>query len=259
MEPLTDPGYPLPEVTLLIPTYNGAERLHRLLPQIESALPAAGLKGTELLIIDDGSRDTTWQALPAMALRSSFGFFRGIRLAENRGQQAAVLAGLGAARGKRIITMDDDGAHPPALIPALLQKEAEGCELVYAVPAGRGRPLHRRMGTAAHDLFFRFTYPQTKGIRITSFRLFTRGLAQKTAAARPAFIYISALALRENPVLGSVAYQSSAASGTKSRYSIRRLARLFLGLLVHYGPHRKHSAPAGGPPFTIAEERSFKP
>ncbi len=89
----------------------------------------------EILCIDDGSSDTTFQNL-----QHERGFdhrIRIVRMARNFGKEAALTCGLGLARGKVALTMDSDLQHPPEVIPDLVKKWREGIQMVYAVRSNR--------------------------------------------------------------------------------------------------------------------------
>jgi glycosyltransferase involved in cell wall biosynthesis len=84
----------------------------------------------ELVLVDDGSRDATWELIAAAA--DADARIRGIRLSRNFGHQLALTAGISVARGDGVITMDSDLQHPPECIPQLLAARA-GHDVVYAV------------------------------------------------------------------------------------------------------------------------------
>ena len=104
-----------------IPCFNEEETL----PQTVADIPRdiAGVDTVEVLIIDDGSSDQTWDLIQRQA--DVFG----LRLTENRGQSAAMIAGMRAASRDFIGTMDGDGQNDPADFPALLE----------AIHTGRGQ------------------------------------------------------------------------------------------------------------------------
>ena len=86
---------------------------------------------SELIIVDDGSRDTTWEVIRSASEADPR--IRGIRLARNFGHQLAITAGLAAADGDAVITLDSDLQHPPEVIPELLTTARQGYDVVYAV------------------------------------------------------------------------------------------------------------------------------
>lgn len=108
---------PVPYLSLVIPCYNEQENVPTLIERVEASLNKTG-KPFEVIIIDDGSTDSTPQLLAdAMAKHN---WLRVIRMAKNGGQSAAFEAGFEAARGEIIATIDADLQNDPEEIPRLL-------------------------------------------------------------------------------------------------------------------------------------------
>jgi len=89
----------------------------------------------EILIVDDGSRDSTWETIKALAQQKSF--LRAVRHSRNFGLQAAVTTALEKARGRAIVIIDGDLEDPPEIIPELFKKWRNGAEIVYTVKEQR--------------------------------------------------------------------------------------------------------------------------
>jgi glycosyltransferase involved in cell wall biosynthesis len=85
----------------------------------------------ELVVVDDGSLDATWETI--LAASRDDPRIHGIRLARNFGHQVALSAGLAAAAGDAVVTLDADLQHPPEVIPQLLDAGRLGYDVVYAV------------------------------------------------------------------------------------------------------------------------------
>jgi len=114
-------------LSVVIPVYNEESALEPLLEELAKALE--GMKADfEILVVDDGSRDQTWEIIKKAS--GKYPEFRAVRLARNLGQTSALSAGISAARGELIITLDGDGQNDPADIPGLLDKLAQGYDLV---------------------------------------------------------------------------------------------------------------------------------
>src|SRR5439155_20678343 len=106
-----------PHLSLVIPCFNEQENVPTLLHRVGDSLAKIG-KPFEVIIIDDGSTDSTPQLL-ADAMKQ-FPWLRVIRMARNGGQSAAFEAGFAAARGEIIATIDADLQNDPEEIPRLL-------------------------------------------------------------------------------------------------------------------------------------------
>jgi glycosyltransferase involved in cell wall biosynthesis len=126
-------------VSVVLPSYNEEAALPLVVAAIAAAAPQYDV---EILIVDDGSTDGTWRQI--QLLRKVHPGVRGLRFTRNFGHQAAILAGLLAARGDAVIMMDADGQHPPALISVFLARWREGHQVVQAIrAAGPERPAKR--------------------------------------------------------------------------------------------------------------------
>jgi len=127
------PLKPLPGgLSVVIPVYNSADTLEELAARLERVLPDLANR-YELVLVNDGSHDGSWEAIQKLSARNEW--VRGFNLMRNYGQHNALLAGIRQARGETIVTMDDDLQHPPEEIHKLLDRLAQGCDVVYGVPA----------------------------------------------------------------------------------------------------------------------------
>jgi glycosyltransferase involved in cell wall biosynthesis len=122
-------------ISIVIPAYNEERNLQALYSNLREVLRAAGEDEFELVIVDDGSTDRTWDTVGALSAADVR--VRGVRLSRNFGHQSALMAGLAAARGQAVVMMDADLQHPPSLVPQLVRKWREGFQIVHAV---RGDP-----------------------------------------------------------------------------------------------------------------------
>lgn len=118
--------------SVVIPVYNSEPILQDLVIRLQAAL-VENCSQFELLLVNDGSFDKSWEKI--QNLSTQYHFIKGINLMRNYGQHNALLCGIREAQGDVIITMDDDLQHPPEEISKLLQKWMEGYDVVYGYPA----------------------------------------------------------------------------------------------------------------------------
>jgi glycosyltransferase involved in cell wall biosynthesis len=117
-----------PYVSVVVPLYDEEANVRPLVERVRAALELADVRGWELLLVDDGSRDGTARACARAAAADVH--VRALRLARNYGQTTALLAGFDEARGDIVVTMDGDLQNDRADIPLLLDAIAAGNDLV---------------------------------------------------------------------------------------------------------------------------------
>ena len=131
----------MPDISIVVPVYNEIENVALLCEKLNSAVSKLP-QTAEILLIDDGSTDGTWEKMKTCA--QTYPDFRLIRLRRNFGQTAATSAGFRSSRGKVVITMDADLQNDPADIPKLLAKMDEGYDVVSGWRKHRKDPFISR-------------------------------------------------------------------------------------------------------------------
>lgn len=131
-----------PFLSILVPCYRDAEglpELHRRLGAVLATLPVTA----EIVLVEDGSPDRTWEAIEKIAAKDER--VRGVRLSRNHGHQLAVTAGLHFVRGERVLIIDSDLQDPPELLPEMMQLMDAGADNVYGQRLSRkGVPLWKK-------------------------------------------------------------------------------------------------------------------
>jgi glycosyltransferase involved in cell wall biosynthesis len=115
----------VPTISVIVPTYEEAENLPLLIPQIAATMRTKGW-AWEVIIVDDNSKDATRSVLDQLSAR--FPQLRYLIRTDERGLSSAVLAGLQLAQHDYIVVMDADLSHPPEAIPSLVEKLLLGNE-----------------------------------------------------------------------------------------------------------------------------------
>ncbi len=123
-------------LSVVIPAYNEEAMVEAAAEAVSRVLTGAGVE-YELIFVDDGSRDSTWRRIEALAGADSR--VRGISFSRNFGKDRAVFAGLSRAAGGAVAVMDCDLQHPPELLTDMLSLWREGYEVVEGVKTARGR------------------------------------------------------------------------------------------------------------------------
>ena len=138
-------------ISVVIPLLNEQETLFELVRRIDAA---SDKDLCEIVLIDDGSTDGSWQAIEKLA--QARGSVRALRFRRNFGKAAALAAGFAEATGKIIITMDADLQDDPKEIPRMLAKLGEGYDVVSGWKQHRFDPWHKRWPSLVFNAILRY-------------------------------------------------------------------------------------------------------
>lgn len=218
-------------ISVVIPVYNSAPTLRILLERLAEVLIGRGTS-FEVLLVNDGSRDSSWATIAELAHTNPF--VHGINLMRNYGQHNALIAGVRAARYPITITLDDDLQHPPEEIPHLLDKLEEGYDVVYGVPRHLPHAPWRNL-TSWLTKRFMSSVVGVKGVRqISAFRAFRTDLRQAFASYQSPTVFLDVLLSWGTTRFGSVKVRHDPRRMGKSNYSFRKLFRLAMTLLTGF-------------------------
>lgn len=143
-----------PEILyIVIPCYNEEEMLPITIKALDEKVSALInskkiSQQSKVMLVDDGSKDKTWEII--CKLNKEYSFVTGIKLSRNKGHQNALLAGLMTAKDRAdiVISMDADLQDDINAIDGMLEKRAEGCDIVYGVRSSRKKDSFFKRFTA---------------------------------------------------------------------------------------------------------------
>lgn len=164
-----------PFLTAVIPVYRSANMLTRLHQRLTEVLD--GLNKTyEIILVEDCGGDESWAVIQHLSQKDHR--VRGFKLGKNFGQHNALLCGIRAARGQVIITLDDDLQNPPEEIPALLDKLAEGHDVVYGTPIRQQHGVFRNLASSITKMALQSAMGAENASKTSAFRVFRTHLRQ---------------------------------------------------------------------------------
>ena len=123
-------------LSVVLPSYNEEEMVPVAAKTVHEILAAEGIDH-ELLFVDDGSRDATWQRIREAA--ASVPAVRGVHFSRNFGKEAAIFAGLNEAKGDCVAVIDCDLQHPPEKLVEMYRLWEQGFEVIEGVKSDRGK------------------------------------------------------------------------------------------------------------------------
>ena len=150
MSTTADRSLTTPSMSCVMPAFNEAGTLARLVPHVLEHLLALS-PHVELIIVNDGSRDDSTRVIESLC--QQYPHVVGLDLSRNFGKESALTAGLEAARGDVVVLMDADGQHPVELVERMLALWREGHDVVYAVR--RTREDQSRLHAGLTSVFYR--------------------------------------------------------------------------------------------------------
>ena len=221
----------MPSISCVLPCRNEADNLVHLLPLLASALDRCA-RAWEVVLVDDGSTDATAAVLAQWARRPGF---RAVLLSRNFGKEAALAAGMQAAAGDVVVTMDADMQHTPALIPTFLEHWRAGADVADAVRENRhDESLLKRLGT-------RWFYALVNGkdrVRVPAgagdFRLMDRSVVDALLALPERNRFMKGLYAWVGFNAVAVPYMPEPRAHGQSHFDALRLARLSLDGLTSF-------------------------
>lgn len=146
-------------LSAVVPVYNSATTIELLVERVSKALTAVG-RPFEIVLVNDGSSDASWDAIVRCSAEDSR--VRGVNLMRNYGQHNALLCGVRAAEYDTVVTLDDDLQYGPEEVPRLLERLEQGYDVVY----GKERERHHTMGHNLGSMLLRLGLSVALGAEI---------------------------------------------------------------------------------------------
>ncbi len=196
MVDLTATGPEAHQISVVIPVYQGEQHLEPLLAELASYVdgfetPAGNLaRVAEVILVFDHGPDNSSTVMRKLAY--TYDFVRTVWLSRNFGQHAATLAGMSSSGGDWVATIDEDGQHDPADLPAMLDTALdESAAIVYGAP--RNRPPHgflRNGASRAAKWFTRRLAGASDVTKFNSYRLILGEIGRSVAAYAGSGVYL---------------------------------------------------------------------
>lgn len=212
-------------VSVVIPAYNEERNIFTVFEAIRSSLP--GPEICEIIFVDDGSNDATAERV--RTLRRQDSVVRLIRFGRNFGQQSALLAGLEAACGAAVITLDCDLQHPPELLPHMVKAWRHGAKVVQMVRTQTAGASPFKTFTS--QAFYRFVNilsetPVVSGA--ADYQLLDRAVVDAVLLFKDRYPFVRGLVAWLGFPATKIEYVASERNEGKSGYTLKKMFRLSL-------------------------------
>jgi glycosyltransferase involved in cell wall biosynthesis len=218
-------------LSVVVPVFNSEASLPLLCARLSAVLPRIADR-YELILVNDGSCDRSWEVI--LELAETYPWIRGINLMRNYGQHNALLCGLRAAREEIIVTMDDDLQHPPEQIPILLTKLAEGYDVVYGTPTEEQHGLFRDIASRMTKLVLQGAMGAETATKVSAWRAMRRKVTRAFDGYQNSFVSIDVLLTWGTTRFSWVTVRHEARTVGTSNYTVMRLVRHALNMVTGF-------------------------
>ena len=220
-----------PTLSVVIPLYRSAESIERVVAEL-AALPIDG--GLEIVLVNDCSPDNTLGACRRIMAGCPVPVAV-VNLARNFGEHNAVLTGLRHARGRWVVTMDDDGQNPPSEVPKLLAAaQAGGCDAVFGDYAVKEHAAWRNWGSRFTNRVAGWLLDKPPGLYLSSFRCLSAFLVGELIRYEGPYPYIDGLILQSTRAVTAIEVAHKPRAQGQSGYNLHRLVRLWLNMFTSF-------------------------
>ncbi len=222
-----------PELSVVIPVYNEQPVIDTLIARVVTACEGVFGNRFELILVNDGSKDGSWQAICGHADRDPR--IVGINLSRNHGHQLALTAGLNHVRGGFVFVLDADLQDPPELLGAMYAKVQEGYDVVYGQRTQRHGETAFKRGTAS--LFYRLLrwmidtdIPRDTG----DFRLMTRRVVDQLNAMPERYRFVRGMVSFVGFRQCAFPYARDARFAGETNYPLRKMIALAVDAVTSF-------------------------
>jgi dolichol-phosphate mannosyltransferase len=140
------------QISVVVPLYNESSLIEELVKRVKANIKLI-TEDFEIILIDDGSQDQTWQLIEAEAKNETR--LKGIKFSRNFGHHYAITAGLHNSNGEWVVVMDGDLQDRPEVIPELYKKAQTGFDVVFVSRKNRPEKLYYRIAQKFFYLILR--------------------------------------------------------------------------------------------------------
>ncbi len=215
-------------LSIVIPVFNEAESLRVLYGELDEVARANGYQ-LDLIFVDDGSSDGSWQTIRDLAATDRH--VRGIRFRRNFGKAAALSAGFAAARGDRVMTLDADLQDDPHEIPRFLQ-QMQTFDVVSGYKQTRHDPWHKVYPSRVFNWLVSTLTGVTLHDHNCGMKCYRREIFDEVRLYGELHRFVPVLAAARGFTVGELVINHRARKFGHSKYGVRRFVKGFLDLLT---------------------------
>lgn len=235
-------------LSIVIPVYNGAKSIVELVHALEG-LEIAG--GHEIVLVNDASPDDSLAICQRLVAEARVPITL-VNLARNFGEHNAVMAGLRLTRGDYVITMDDDLQNPPTEVVRLVDHaRSSGQDAIYTTYATKRHAHWRNLGSKFANWVADRLLDKPKGLYLSSFRCMSAFIVEQVTRYDGPFPYIDGLVMQSTQRIGTLEVEHLPRAQGRSNYTLKRLVKLWLSIVVNFSVMPLHLSTIAGFAFSV--------
>lgn len=214
------------KVSFVIPCYRSEQTLPKVVDEIRTTMETMQEKyDYEIVLVNDCSPDDTYEVIKQLAGNDRK--IKGLNLAKNFGQHAALMAGFHHVAGDIIVCLDDDGQTPADEVGKLLAGIEEGSDVVYAKYEHKMHSPFRNFGSWLNEEMARIMLGKPKNLHVSSYFAARRFVIEEMKRYTNAFPYVIGLVLRTTKRISNVMVQHREREIGTSGYTLGKLLALW--------------------------------
>ena len=212
-------------VSFVIPCYRSELTLQKVTEEVITTIEKLPEYDYEIILVNDASPDDTFEVIRSLCKQNPK--IKGINLAKNFGQHAALMAGFHWCKGEVVVCLDDDGQTPADEVDKLLIKIAEGADAVYAKYLHKQHSIFRNLGSKTNELMTRYLLKKPKELYVSSYFAVRRFVVDEMIRYENSYPYVIGLVLRSTKNIENVVVQHREREVGNSGYTIGKLMGLW--------------------------------
>lgn len=236
-------------VSFVIPCYQSARTLQGVVAEIRTAMEKLADCQYEIVLVNDCSPDDTFSVIRELCRTDER--IKGINLAKNFGQHAALMAGFRFVRGDVVVCLDDDGQTPADEVGKLLQAIEDGADVVYAKYAHKQHSWFRNFGSHINELMTRIMLGKPKALYLSSYFAARRFVIEDVKRYENAYPYVIGLVLRTTKRIVNVEVTHREREIGTSGYTFGKLLGLWINGFTAFSVKPLRMATGAGAVFAL--------
>ena len=239
------------KISFVIPCYRSEKTLGSVIKEIDETMQKLLNYTYEVVLVNDGSPDNTWDTICDIAKKDSFGRILGINFAKNFGQHSAIMAGLNHVNGDYIICLDDDGQTPASEAGKLINALENGADVVYAKYGHKQHNIFRNFGTFMNETMASVMLGKPKDLYVSSYFAVRKFVVDEMIKYESSYPYVIGLVLRTTKNIVNVDVNHRKREVGESGYNFVKLFGLWVNGFTAFSIKPLRIATFSGTVFAI--------